>query len=838
MKRAMKRLFSRFEILIVLAFACIAVIIFFRPYFFQKKILFPSNLLVTAFGPWRYEPFPEYPNGPPNKPIAFDDIRQFFPNRKLLHEELFKRIIPLWNPYIYSGIPFMGAFDTAVWYPFSLIAALLPVIDGWNFLVVVQPILSILFMYLFLSSLPIKRHIALFGAFAYAFSGWMIVYWQEILVLEHSFLWLPLALYASERIWKESKDALGFLLLVIALVCSVFGGFLQMTIYVYVTVLIWDIFCYFLYKDRIKQRITLVRLIVAIAISLCIASIQLVPSIEAFLQSPRGTEMGTFVFRDFLLPFEHLITFIAPDFWGNPGSYNYFLSKGFYFEKMIYIGVIPLLFALYALFFGKGKILTFWKLFGLITLSLGFALPTSLLPQYLHIPILSNSYPTRIFAVSMLSFIILACFGFQSFLEQPKRKKLFVVLGMLTFVVGLAWIVVGSSWCTFHMYPQGALLCRGKLSVLWDFISIPAIREKAQLYATVSFRNLIIPTLFIFSGWILLVVSKFSLQLVYISAFFLTCLSSFYFGQKYISFSDRRFVYPDLNVTNKISEIIGYDRVWGYGNAFIEKNIPQYYRWFSPDGYGNLSSKRYAELITTIAHEGELGGIIRRSDTDLYDASERDAFGYSNTYRLRSMSLLGVKYILETKIGEYKDFQLIEKRFPQDSFLMVWEDDTWRIWEYKKAIPRAFFATNYIVKTEDQQIIDAIYDSTIDLSKTVILEKEPAMEPVINDDTGSTVRISSYGVNTVTIEVDAKQDGFVVLTDNYYPGWQAYVDGKRTGIYRADYTLRAVYVQQGTHVVVFHYLPRTFIIGLGVSIVGIILLLSFICFPLSHKKNQ
>src|ERR1700690_3682161 len=91
--------------------------ILFRPVFFQQKILFPSNLLEISYAPWKYEPVPEYPNGPPNKPIGFDDIRQFFPNRQLLKDSVMKGIIPLWNPYIYSGTPFMAAFDTAVWYP-------------------------------------------------------------------------------------------------------------------------------------------------------------------------------------------------------------------------------------------------------------------------------------------------------------------------------------------------------------------------------------------------------------------------------------------------------------------------------------------------------------------------------------------------------------------------------------------------------------------------------------------------------------------------------------------------------------------------------------------------
>lgn len=828
----MKRLFVRFEIWIIVVFACLATVVFFRQYFFQHKILFPSNLLISAFVPWKYEPVPEYQNGPPNKPIAFDDIRQFFPNRKLLQEELSKGVVPLWNPYIYSGAPFMAAFDTAVWYPLSWIAALLPTVEGWNFLVLIQPVLSVLFMYLFLSSLSVKKTVALFGSFAYAFSGWMIVYWQEILVLEHSFLWLPLALFSSNRIWKKPKDTVGTILLIGSLACSVFGGFLQMTIYVYAVVILWNVFCYLKYRNQAKSFSSLIWVVLTMALSICIAAIQLLPSIEAFLQSPRGTETGSFIFRDFLLPPQHLITFLAPDYWGSPATYNYFFTKGFYFEKMIYIGILPLVFALYALFFEKGKTITFWKILALVTLSLGFALPTSVLPQYLHIPVLSNSYPTRIFAISTFSFIVLAAFGFQSFLDKPKRKQLIIVLSVLTVLLIAGWSVVGSTWCTVNSYPAGALWCRGKISMLWDLIStIPGIRREAHLYSTVSFRNLILPTVFLFSGWGIVVVSKFFLRLVYMCVFLITFASCFYFGQKYVSFSERRFVYPDLKVTNEISAVSGYDRVWGYGNAGIDKNLSQYYRWFSTDGYGNLSSKRYAEFITTIAYKGKLGGVIRRSDTDLYGASERDDFGYSNPYRLRIMALLGVKYVLEAKVGDLKDFQPTAKRFPEDMFTLIWENDIWRVWEYTKALPRVFFATNHVVATSDQQIMDMIYDPATDLSATVILENEPVADPTSSDlkDSGkSEVGITSYGVNAVTITADAKQDGFVVLTDTYYPGWQTFVDGKKTTMYRADYTLRAVPVEKGKHRIEFVYAPFSVysgyvMTGLGLVLVGFLL---------------
>lgn len=827
----------KIAVLIVLAVA--SLIIVFRPYFFQHKILFPSNLLVSSYVPWKYEPLPEYPNGPPNKPMGFDDIRQFFPNRKLTKESLTAGVLPLWNPYIYSGTPFMAAFDTAIFYPLTWIAATLSTVEGWNFLVIIQPILSLVFMYLFLRSMKFKVSTSAFGAFAYAFSGWMIVYWQEILVLEHSFLWLPLALYASNRLWDRSNDRVGFFLLILALGCSIFGGFLQMSIYVYICVMLWNAYR-FVTQDKKNRMAATVIISAGVIISLLIASIQIIPSLEAFLLSPRGTQDVSFVFRDFLLPIQYLITLIAPDYWGNPATYNYFFSGGFYFEKMIYIGVIPLMFAIYGMFNKKMNVVKFWTILALVTLSLGFALPTSWLPYYLHIPVLSNSYPTRIFAVSAFSLILLSCYGLESFFTEPNRKRMSYILIGMSILLGAAWSVVTSTWCITHHYTQSISWCYGKICVPWDLIgNIPGIHKNAVLYATVSLRNLIIPTLFVISAWGILFISRLNRKIAFIAICALTAASSFYFAQKYVYFGEQRFVYPDLPVIQEIKKISGYDRVWGYGNAYIDKNIPQQYHWFSTDGYGNLSPKRYAELLSTIINNGKLGGPIRRSDTDLYAASERDSFGTANPYRLRIMSLLGVKYILESKKGDLKDKNTTVNRFPEHSFQLIWENDSWCIWLYKESLPRAIFATRYLVKSSDQQLIDMLYDPSIKLSQTVLLERDPhvtlKMQPSANIQ--ATATIKSYELNSVTISSFSPVDGFVLLTDNYYPGWKATVDGKATEIFRGDYSFKAVFVPKGSHIIRFIYFPLTFKIGLAISVVGIITFF-IVAMTVSHWRRS
>jgi uncharacterized membrane protein YfhO len=86
-----------------------------------------------------------------------------------------------------------------------------------------------------------------------------------------------------------------------------------------------------------------------------------------------------------------------------------------------------------------------------------------------------------------------------------------------------------------------------------------------------------------------------------------------------------------------------------------------------------------------------------------------------------------------------------------------------------------------------------------------------------------TVTIASYKPNKAILNCETNQDAFLYVSDTYYPGWRAYVDGKRTKIYRANLAFRAGKVPKGKHTVVFRYVPISFYIGLCLTIFGILL---------------
>jgi uncharacterized membrane protein YfhO len=80
------------------------------------------------------------------------------------------------------------------------------------------------------------------------------------------------------------------------------------------------------------------------------------------------------------------------------------------------------------------------------------------------------------------------------------------------------------------------------------------------------------------------------------------------------------------------------------------------------------------------------------------------------------------------------------------------------------------------------------------------------------------VTITSYSAHEVTAQVHIAQDGLLVLSEVFYPGWRAEVDGEARPILATDMTLRGVYLDAGDHTVVFTYRPPVFFIGLGFSL--------------------
>ncbi len=242
-----------------------------------------------------------------------------------------------------------------------------------------------------------------------------------------------------------------------------------------------------------------------------------------------------------------------------------------------------------------------------------------------------------------------------------------------------------------------------------------------------------------------------------------------------------------------------------YINELGTINWYRYYRRYSLDDtlldWGELSpwftGRRFIKPdIEDLGMKNDLCPSM--SISEFLNLANNDMIGDKVRSLLPLYSLLGVRYILTTE--------------SDINFPLVYQGEV-NVYENRSALPRVFVAheVEYVPLFQDAQ--KRLGKKDFDLRHKVILEEELPLENYIGEEKGDSASIIDYTYNKVTIKAEAKTPGILVLTDVFYPGWKAEIDGKPAKIYRVDGLVRGVYLPQGAHEVVFRYLPRSFAEG-------------------------
>jgi hypothetical protein len=160
-------------------------------------------------------------------------------------------------------------------------------------------------------------------------------------------------------------------------------------------------------------------------------------------------------------------------------------------------------------------------------------------------------------------------------------------------------------------------------------------------------------------------------------------------------------------------------------------------------------------------------------------------------------------------------------------YSLAFESDTTVVFENQAALPRAFLAARGVTVTPDDWALVSLTDTPFDPRTTVLLERpaesaRPELElggaPI---GPGERAEIVEYTPDGVTVWVRADEARYLVLTDSYFPGWQARIDGAPVEIERADYLFRAVRVPAGEHTVEWRYQPTSLMVGATISAIGL-----------------
>lgn len=745
---------------------CFVSLIFFYPFFLKGKLPIPADTIVGLYHPYRDVYAKDYPRGIPFKNFLITDpVRQLYPWRRLSIEIWQMGQLPLWNPYSMAGMPLLGNFQSGAFYPFNIVFFIFPFHISWTILIILQPLLAAYFMYLFLKRFNLNPWACVIGALSYAFSGFFIA-WLEWNTILHVALWLPLLLLAKEELLR--KVSFFWIAVFLFAECSaIFAGHLQTYFYfflvsnAYLFVRIFQLSA----KDRRKNLLTsLIKryklFLILGAIVFALTAVQWYPTTRFILESARSVDQTNFHKEGFFIPWKHLIQFLAPDFFGNPTTLNYW-GVWNYGELVGYVGIIPLIMAFCALFYRKDKKTIFFAVLAGISLVLSTDNLIARIPYQLQIPFLSTAQPTRLLFIADFSLAVLATLGFDLFLQKKKRihSALFVVGGLYT----LLWILV---FMKTSFVPL-------------EFVSIAK-------------RNLLLPTI-IFSttfliSFLMIYTKKKHISIILLSAFiFLTIFDLVRFGIKFTPFTQQEYLYPSSQTIEFLTKNVGIYRIMSLDARILPPNFLLMHKLQTIEGYDPLYLKRYGELIT---------------------ASERGKpnisppFGFNriitpHNYDSKIIDLLGVKYVLSLL-----DIQ-------SSKLKKVFQEGQTQIYENKQVFPRIFFVDSVIFVNSKEEAMQKLFDPQIDLRKIAVIEffgnigkEEEKYKPTIP--VVGTIKINDYRENVIKLEVENNRDAFLLLTDSYYPTWKVTIDSNPATLYRADYNFRGVLIPKGEHIVEFY----------------------------------
>lgn len=754
--------------------------LFSSPYFLNNSVPFPSKYLVNNFGPWNaYEGF----TSPVKNNAMPDVISQIYPWKTLTIDSYKNFSIPLWNPFVFSGMPLMANYQSAIFSPLNLIFFILPFIDAWSILVLLQPLLAALFMYWCLRSFNLSRQASLMGSIAFMFCGFLVT-WMAYATLGYAILFLPLSIGLIQEFYLQKKTRfLIFLGLTIPL--SFFSGHFQISLYFLLAVFLFAFFK-FLTNRNIKDFLLVLFFIFS---GLLVSLIQIVPTIELYSQSLRS---GIFQKIE-AIPWNYLPTFFAPDFFGNPVTRNDWF--GHYAEWNAYVGVIPLIFAIYALFRKQTKQILFFVFLATIAILFSFSTPFLDLLIALKVPVLSTSAASRMIVIFSFSISVLAAFGFDLFLKDFRDKNLRIILVTVSFV----FLIFLSLW----------LVILFKLFLPMDKIIIAK-------------QNLILPTIIFISFACLSVAASFirlkKIKIGLLVGFVFLLITAFdllRFSTKWMPFEPKNLVYPNVPIVKEFNNINKTFRVFGP----LTSEAVNYYRLLGIEGYDALFVKRYGEFISSLEK-----GKLSQSQRSVVSLPKNGI----NTSK--AINLLGIKYIVNKKSDGQAVWNFPYWTYSPDTFVLIYEDLAYQILENTKVFDRAFLVNKYVVKNSPQEILNTMFSNKFNLEKEVVLEK--SINKLIDENAIGSTKILEYLPNKVKIQTSSTGNSILFLSDAYYPGWNAYVDGVQTEVYRANYSFRSVLAPKGAHIIEFKYEPSSLLFGfygllLGVAILGLSVVLSF-----------
>ena len=154
-------------------------------------------------------------------------------------------------------------------------------------------------------------------------------------------------------------------------------------------------------------------------------------------------------------------------------------------------------------------------------------------------------------------------------------------------------------------------------------------------------------------------------------------------------------------------------------------------------------------------------------------------------------------------------------------------------------LPRAWIVHQVMEVAPEaaEAAIVALSDPEFEPAQMAVIEGDLG-QPVVPASGSETVTVVSRSSSSTILQAQLSAPGLLVLSDIYYPGWNAYVDGEQQALYATNVAMRGVFLPEGNHTVEFRYEPQTFRMGLYISVATVLILLGVVAGSWGYKKRK
>jgi hypothetical protein len=725
----------------------------------------------------------------------FRDLYLLFFGRRLFFADAIRSgEIPLWDPLLHGGQPFLADPANSPFYPSNVLFLVLPALTAFNLNIVLHFVLCAATMYFAARALDLSPAAAFAGGAVYALCGYVLSS-ANLMILLQALPWPPLLLGAAHLAFTDGHRrwlvvaAIAGALPLLAVAAEMAAMSLALTI-------VWSLVVP--HRVPLRRRLGVVAAIGFFAVGLSL--VQTVPASEVFRNSSRPGKVGFNAFAQWSVSPNRLPELVVPrffgptdtlartDYWGGPFEF------GFPYIMSLYFGAVTLLLAAAGALRGmaisrNGRVILAAFAGAGFLLSLGGYLPFFGF-LYEHIPLIGIfRFPVKALLLALVPLALLAAAGIDAL--ATTRRSLAISAAALTLAFGGVFVAFASSESFRMTFTQ---------AFFGVSLSPAAVRE-----LTLSLAH---PATVISVFFLLLLFGRTRNVAGAVAALLFADLALA--GARVNVYTSRELFEPPP-LASRVRALLGGGKLFRTHDPYVMRlRIPSNENvWLAWWDYQLLARYTAATFGIPLVFHDDFDGLAPLRIRRMTDALAR----MKPAARLPVFAAAGATVLLTPDELAGTSAELVETLTdPDGKPLYLYRNPT--------AHPLRFASEADFI-ADDPSAFRILATRSFDPNRVIL--SEPPTQP-LRSCRGARVRTVSRSINQWTAEVVTPCTGYLVFAETHYPGWKATVDGRPARIIRADVAFSSVAVSAGRHFVTKTYRPRLPLFGAVGTFVAIVFL--------------